>query len=177
MDSELDRLSAQAGFVVELGQIRSYMEKAPEAYLRLSESDRDALERYYSLNRPMPDPDLYDEPVQVLVTWRDEAIAEDPDLAGRVELIRTGMYTPEIEFSYLTLRDRVVNYMLEHQDRFRGLRERELLTLDRYFRLGDATAITDPMMVLDHSKTVERTDAGIRRRVLKILAKVDGFEP
>jgi hypothetical protein len=177
MDNELDRLSTQAAFLIELGQVRGYMEKAPEAYLRLSKSDRGDLERYYSLDRAMPDPDRHNEPVELLITWRDEAIADDPDLVGRVELVRSGMHTPEIEFSYLTLRTRVVKYMLEHQDRFRGLRERELRTLDRYFLLSQPRASSDPVMALDHSVNVERTDAGIRKRILKILERVDGFEP
>jgi hypothetical protein len=91
-------------------------------------------------------------------------------------VIRGHLDSPETEFSYLELRRRVLDYIIDHQERFRRLRERDLRTLDRYFLISDSSASTDPLVVLDHSKTVERVDAGIRRRVLKLLEKVDGFE-
>jgi hypothetical protein len=176
MGSELDDLITQAAFLAELHRVRNYMETAPEAYMRLDESYRADLEHYYSLDRPMPDPDAHDDPVGILVAWRDEAVAEDPALAERVEVIRGHLDSPETEFSYLELRRRVLDYIIDHQERFRRLRERDLRTLDRYFLISDSSASTDPLVVLDHSKTVERVDAGIRRRVLKLLEKVDGFE-
>jgi hypothetical protein len=176
-DHALNDTLADLVYLMQLKQVLHHGEQRSEAFLYLSTEDCEVLERYYT-GHGMPNPDEEDA-VEIICAHRRKLEAEEAGIGDRAASIVQQLedLTDETGFLYLDLRNRVLTHMVDHQDAFHRLRSRDLQTLNRYFLIEDHGEAPGERAVLFHSQTVEGQEPGIRERVLKILAKVKGFEP
>src|SRR5262249_3471595 len=139
-------------YITQLSLVLDCRKNRPDALLLLSEEECDLLDRYY-LGHGMPNPDQGGD--EKICAYRRKLEAEQPGIGERAGAIveRLQEAGSGFSFSYLTLRRRVLDHMLDHPEAFRELRLRELRTLDRYFLIERKNGKTPtPQAALRHSQ-------------------------